>query len=153
MFGLIVAFALLAVSSGGVGVATADGGSWARSEQAAREGAALADKRAVFLGAYRLLEEERKPEQALALFSQALETYPELEDYSLYFLGRALKKLGRREEAVDRFERLVRRHPDSVWVPRAALEAPRILLASKSWDRALRFAAISRGEAGWGRGV
>src|SRR3990172_6994045 len=145
MFGLIVAFALVAVSSAAVGVTTEDGSRWARSEQAARAGAALTEKRAVFLGAYRLLEEERKPEQALSLWSQALQGYPELEDYSLYFLGRALKKLGRREEAVDRFERLVRRHPDSVWVPRAALEAARILLASKSWDRALRFAAISRG--------
>lgn len=84
---------------------------------------------------------------ARVFFARALEVYPILADYSLYYLALIQKTEGRRHDAQALFSRLLVEHPDTTWANQAALELATLALAEQQWDDALRYAQQARSGA------
>ena len=101
-------------------------------------------RREIFRIGYHLLQEKDRAGARLFL-SRALEVYPPLADYSLYFLGVLHREDGRTDEARAAFLRLAEQYSQSIWVKHAALELASLALAAKDWDTALHYAQDARG--------
>ena len=115
---------------------------WA-SHRPLLQGDTLEKQRGIFLQAYKFFQAKNQ-EGAFLFFTRALEVYPQLEDYSLYYLGLLLQKQGKPREALVYFQRLIDSHPESVWLPEAATEASKIFLAEGNWQEALRYGQLAR---------
>ena len=85
-----------------------------------------AEKRELFTTAYRHIE-QGEFEEATPLFEVLLRDYPQLEDYSLYYLALSYARTGDGKRAADLWSRLSRTHPQSLYAASAALEHGRIL--------------------------
>jgi soluble lytic murein transglycosylase len=96
-------------------------------------------RRELFRLGYHLLQEKDRAGARL-LLSRALEVYPPLADYSLYFLGVLHREDGRTEEARAAFLRLVEQYAQSIWVNHATLELASLAVDARDWDTALRYA-------------
>lgn len=100
-------------------------------------------RRELFRIGYHLLQEKDR-NGARLLLSRALEVYPPLADYSLYFLGVLHREDGHPDEARAAFLRLVEQYSQSIWVSQATMELASLALAAKDWDTALRYAQDAR---------
>jgi soluble lytic murein transglycosylase len=100
-------------------------------------------QREIFRLGHRFLQ-EKNYEGARVFLSRALEVYPILADYSLYYLGTLSRDEGQNEEARNFFRRLLAEHPDSVWEDRATLELAKLALAENNWAEAVRYAEQAR---------
>ena len=100
-------------------------------------------RREIFRIGYQLLQEKNRDGARLFL-SRALEVYPPLADYSLYFLGVLHREEGQTEEARAFFLRLVEQYSQSIWVNQAAFELASLALAEQDWDTATRYAQNAR---------
>ncbi|MBM4256204.1 MAG: tetratricopeptide repeat protein [Deltaproteobacteria bacterium] len=107
------------------------------------QGETAEKRRELFRMGYHLLQEKDRPGARLFL-SRALEVYPPLADYSLYFLGVLNREDGRNDEARAAFLRLLEQYAQSIWVSHATLELASIAVAAKDWDSALRYAQAAR---------
>ncbi len=101
--------------------------------EAARAGAPVvappttaAARRGMFADAHRRLQ-DGQVEQAAALFAVLVDSYPELQDYSLHSLASADARRGRIDDALAHWTQLSTTHPRSVYAATAALERGRIL--------------------------
>lgn len=103
-------------------------------------------QREIFLQGYRFLQEKNR-DGALFFFARALEVYPPLADYSLYYLG-TLSREEKREEARAMFLRLLTEYPESIWASRAAQEMASLALAESNWEEAVRYAEQARASRG-----
>jgi soluble lytic murein transglycosylase len=106
-------------------------------------GNTLDKQREIFRLGHRFLQ-EKNYEGARVFLSRALEVYPLLADYSLYYLGTLSRDEGQSEEARNFFRRLLAEHPDSVWQDRTAVELAKFALAENSWAEAARYAEQAR---------
>ena len=100
-------------------------------------------RREIFRLGYHFLQEKNRPAAQLFL-SRALEVYPPLTDYSLYFLGVLHREEGSANDVQALFLRLVEQYSQSLWVSQAALELASLALADKNWDSAIRYAQEAR---------
>ena len=116
-----------------------------RSSRSAPSEETLLQQRELFRQGYRLYQ-AKKYEEARALLQQALEVYPILADYSLYALGAISRDEGDSAEAQRLFQRLLAKHPDSVWNGRATLELAKLALGEQDWRKAARYAEQTRDE-------
>ncbi len=105
----------------------------------------LGKKRGIFLRAYQLFQ-KGELQASLPLFSRALEVYPQLEDYSLYYLGLLFQKNGKPQKALSYLQRLLKEHPESVWFAEAALAVGKIFLAQGNGEEAWRYGKMARRE-------
>lgn len=96
-------------------------------------------RRKIFRIGYHLLQEKNRAGAQLFL-SRALEVYPPLADYSLYFLGGLYREDGRPDDARAFFLRLIEQYSQSIWTNQAALELASLALANKDWETAVRYA-------------
>ena len=102
-------------------------------------------RREIFRIGYRLLQEKNR-DGARFFLSRALEVYPPLADYSLYFLGVLSREDGHPDEARVFFLRLVEQYSESIWANQAALELASSALAQQDWETAIRYAQAARGD-------
>ena len=109
----------------------------------ALQGDTAEKRREIFRTGYHFLQEKNHAGARLFL-SRALEVYPPLADYSLYFLGVLHQEEGRTDEARAFFLRLVEQYSQSIWVNQAALELASLALAKQDWDTATRYAQDAR---------
>jgi len=106
-------------------------------------GATLVEQRELFLHGYRSYQ-EKKWEEARAHFTRALEVYPILADYSLYYLGTLSRETGQPDETRTFFQRLVSEYPDSIWQDRALLALAKLALEQAKWNEAAQYAEQTR---------
>ena len=92
------------------------------------------EKRAAFKRAYEAYQRGDLA-TALPIFEQLAESYPELADYDLYFVGVINQRLGHGDRAEMAFSRLLRDSPESVQAPAAALELGQFLIAAGRVDQ------------------
>ena len=66
-------------------------------------------------------ESEEWQSKSIKLYEQILRSYPRYSraDEATFYLGSALKDVGRDQDAVEQFTSLVKKYPDSPWVPDA----------------------------------
>jgi soluble lytic murein transglycosylase len=107
------------------------------------EGDSLAKQREIFRLGYRFLQ-EKNLDGARLFFTRALEVYPPLADYSLYYLGVSHREAGHKAEAKTLLLRLLAEYPDSVWVGQAALDLATYALAEHHWTEAAHYAERAR---------
>jgi len=115
---------------------------WA-SYRSLLQGDTIEKQRGIFLQAYKFFQAKNQ-EGALLFFTQALETYPQLEDHSLYHLGLLLQQQGRRREALVYFQRLINSHRETMWLSEAVVEVGKIFLTDGNWKEALRYGELAR---------
>src|SRR5262249_13341298 len=115
----------------------------ADADQTALAGETLTQQREIFLFGYRYYHENNR-DNARKFLQRALEVYPQLADYSLYYLALLNRDEGQSAEAQTVFQRLLTEHADSVWVGRAALELAKLALAENNWTEAARYAEQAR---------
>ena len=96
----------------------------------ALQGDTAEKRRELFRIGYRLLQEKDRAGARL-LLSRALEVYPPLADYSLYFLGVLNREDGHTVEARAFFLRLLEQYAQSIWTSQAAVELASLALAEK----------------------
>ena len=101
-------------------------------------------RREIFRIGYRMLQEKNR-DGARFFLSRALEVYPPLADYSLYFLGVLSREDGHPDEARAFFLRLVEQYSESIWANQAALELASSALAQQDWETAIRYAQAAGG--------
>lgn len=94
-----------------------------------------ADKRVAFAHGYSAFQHGDR-ELALAIFSALAKTYPELEDYHLFFIGMLQERLGHADAAETAFRRLLREYPSSVKAVPVALELGTLLVHGGQLDEA-----------------
>src|SRR5581483_1712128 len=100
-------------------------------------------RREIFRLGYHFLQEKNRSGAQLFL-SRALEVYPPLADYSLYFLGVLHREEGHPDQARAFFLRLLEQYSQSIWVNQAALELASLALANKDWATATYYAQDAR---------
>lgn len=100
-------------------------------------------RREIFRLGYHFLQEKNRAGAQLFL-SRALEVYPPLADYSLYFLGVLQREDGHPDQARAFFLRLLEQYSQSIWVSQAALELASLSLADKDWTSAAYYAQEAR---------
>jgi soluble lytic murein transglycosylase len=100
-------------------------------------------QREIFRQGYRFLQ-EKNHEGARVFLSRALEVYPPLADYSLYYLGTLNRDEGQTAEARTLFRRLLAEHPESIWAGPAALELAKLAVTENDWSEAVRQAEQAR---------
>ncbi len=100
-------------------------------------------QREIFRQGYRFLQ-EKNHEEARVFLSRALEVYPPLTDYSLYYLGTLNRDEGQSAEACMMFRRLLAEQPDSIWAGPAALELAKLAVTENDWSEAVRQAEQAR---------
>lgn len=115
---------------------------WA-AYRAVLEGDSVQKQRQIFHLGYRFLQ-EKNLDGARLFLARALEVYPTLADYSLYYLGVSNREAGLDADAKASFLRLLTEHPDSVWVGQAALDLASLALADAHWAEAVRYAEQAR---------
>ena len=106
-------------------------------------GDTLEKQREIFRLGYHFLQEKNR-DGARVFFTRALEVYPLLADYSLYYLGLLSREAGQSAEARASFLRLLADHPESIWAGRAALEVATLALAEGNWAEAAQYAEQAR---------
>src|SRR6266508_2413445 len=106
-------------------------------------GDTLEKQREIFRLGYRFLQEKNR-DGARVFFARALEVYPLLADYSLYYLGLLSREAGQPTEARASFLRLLADHPESIWAGHAALEVATLALAEGNWAEAVQYAQQAR---------
>src|SRR5215813_2613338 len=106
-------------------------------------GDTLEKQREIFHLGYRFLQEKNQ-EGARVFLSRALEVYPTLADYSLYYLGTLSRDEDQPAEARTMFLRLLAEHPDSIWTGSVALELAKLAAAENNWMEAGRYAEQAR---------
>ena len=110
------------------------------------QGDTIEKRREIFRLAY--LSFQKKDRLAARLFfSRALEVYPTLADYSLYYLGLIQRADGRYHDAQALFSRLLVDYPDSTWASQTTLELASLALEHKQWEEAIRYAQQARSSA------
>jgi soluble lytic murein transglycosylase len=114
--------------------------------QSILQGDTLEKQREIFHLGYQHFRKKDHPAARL-FFTRALEVYPTLADYSLYYLGLVNRSDGCHDEARALFTRLLVDHPDSTWTSHTALELAALALAERQWDEATRYAQQARSEA------
>ena len=95
----------------------------------------LAEKRAAFAQGYAAFQRGDR-EVALAIFSALTQTYPELGDYHLYYVGVLQERRGDSAAAESAFRRLLHDYPPSVKALPAALELGELLVRAGRIDDA-----------------
>src|SRR5713101_872315 len=100
-------------------------------------------QREIFRQGYCFLQ-EKNHEEARVFLSRALEVYPPLTDYSLYYLGTLNRDDGQSAEARTLFRRLLAEQPDSIWAGPAALELAKLAVTENDWTEAARYAEQAR---------
>jgi peptidoglycan lytic transglycosylase len=114
--------------------------------QSVLQGDTVEKQREIFRLAY--LSFQKKDHLAARLFfSRALEVYPVLTDYSLYYLGLIQRADGRYNDAQTLFSRLLADYPDSTWTSQTTLELASLALEHKQWEEAIRYAQQARSSA------
>jgi soluble lytic murein transglycosylase-like protein len=114
--------------------------------QSILQGDTIEKRREIFRLAY--LSFQKKDRLAARLFfSRALEVYPALADYSLYYLALIQRADGRYYDAQVLFLRLLVDYPDSTWTSYTTLELASLALEHKQWDEAIRYAQHVRSGA------
>ncbi|MGE0681180.1 MAG: transglycosylase SLT domain-containing protein [Candidatus Binatia bacterium] len=106
-------------------------------------GTTLTEQREIFLQGYRFFQ-EKNWQKARTFLTRALEVYPLLADYSLYYLGALSREVGQIDEARLFLQRVVTEYPDSIWNDRALLELAKLALADSNWSDAARYAEQAR---------
>jgi len=106
-------------------------------------GDTLDKQREIFSLGYRFLQEKNRA-GARVFFSRALEVYPALADYSLYYLGILQRDEGQISQARTAFLRLLAEYPDSIWAGCAALELAKLAVSENDWAEASRYAEQAR---------
>jgi soluble lytic murein transglycosylase len=106
-------------------------------------GDTLEKQREIFHLGYRFLQEKNRA-GARVFLSRALEVYPTLADYSLYYLGILNRDEDQTAEARTMFLRLLAEHPDSIWTGSAALELAKLAATENNWTEAERYADQAR---------
>jgi soluble lytic murein transglycosylase len=106
-------------------------------------GATLTEQREIFRQGYRFFQ-EKNWQEARAFLTRALEVYPLLADYSLYYLGALSREADQTDEARSFWQRLVAEYPDSIWNDRALLELAKLALTDGNWNDAARHAEQAR---------
>jgi soluble lytic murein transglycosylase len=106
-------------------------------------GDTLDKQREIFSLGSRFLQEKHR-EGARMFFNRALEVYPVLADYSLYYLGTLHRDEGQMPEARTAFLRLLAEYPDSIWAGCAALELAKLAATENGWAEAGRYAEQAR---------
>ncbi len=99
--------------------------------------------REVFRRGYRLYQ-AKKYAAARPLLQRALDGYPVLADYSLYYLAALNRDDGQTPEAKQLFQRLLSKHPDSIWSSRATLELAKLAMTEHAWAQAAQYAKQTR---------
>lgn len=107
------------------------------------EGDSLEKRREIFHLGYRFLQ-EKNLDGARLFFARALEVYPPLADYSLYYLGVVNREEGENAEARAVLLRLLAEYPDSVWAGQAALDLAAFALAENNWAETAHYAERAR---------
>jgi TolA-binding protein len=107
------------------------------------EGDSLEKRREIFHLGYRFLQ-EKNLDGARLFFARALEVYPPLADYSLYYLGVVNREAGENAEARAVLLRLLTEYPDSVWAGQAALDLAAFALAENNWAETAHYAERAR---------
>lgn len=102
-------------------------------------GATLAEQREIFRQGYHFFQEKNWKE-ARTFLTRALEVYPLLADYSLYYLGVLSREAGQTDEARSFLQRLVAEYPDSIWNDRALLELAKLAFTDSNWSDTARYA-------------
>jgi len=100
-------------------------------------------QREIFRLGYRFVQ-EKNHEGSRVFLSRALEVYPALADYSLYYLGTLNRDEGQTAEARTLFRRLLAEHPESIWAGPAALELAKLAVTENDWSEAVRRAEQAR---------
>lgn len=113
------------------------------ADQTLLAGTTTEQQREIFRLGY-LAYTQNKWNRARLFLKRALEDYPVLTDYSLYFLGMVNRKDGQLAEARVFFQRLLTEQADSVWSARTALELAKLSLAEQDWGEASRYAEQAR---------
>jgi soluble lytic murein transglycosylase len=113
------------------------------SHQAVLQGDTAEKRRELFRLGYRFLQAKDYAGARLFL-SRALEVYPPLTDYSLYFLGIVNREDGHPTEARAFFLRLLEQYTQSIWTSSAAFALASLALVEKDWANALRYAQDAR---------
>lgn len=116
------------------------------THQAVLRGDTVEKQREIFRLGYQSFQ-KKDSLAARVFFARALEVYPVLADYSLYYLALIQKTAGQRRDAQALFSRLLVEHPDTTWANQAALELAALALADQQWDDALRYAQQARSGA------
>jgi soluble lytic murein transglycosylase len=106
-------------------------------------GDTLEKQREIFHLGYRFWQEKNRA-GARVFLSRALEVYPVLADYSLYYLGTLSREDGQTAEARTMFLRLLAEYPDSIWVGTTALELAKLAMLDHNWLEADRYAEQAR---------
>ena len=106
-------------------------------------GTTLPEQREIFRLGYQAYQ-AKDHEKAKKFLQRALEIYPVLADYSLYFLGSVHRDDGQTIETRAFFQRLISEYPDSVWNDHATLELAKLALAESNWGEAVRYAEQAR---------
>ena len=83
-------------------------------------------------------------DEAHGLLKHALEVYPILADYSLYYLAEIARKSGRQAEARSRFARLLADDKTSPWRGQAALVLAQLAFEAEQWSKAVQYADQAR---------
>ncbi|MBI3247292.1 MAG: transglycosylase SLT domain-containing protein [Deltaproteobacteria bacterium] len=99
--------------------------------------------REIFRQGYRLYH-AKKYSAARPLLQRAVDNYPVLADYSLYYLATLQREDGQTAEAKQLFQRLLSEHPDSIWSGHATLELAKLAAAERSWEQAAQYAKQTR---------
>src|SRR5262249_18066753 len=80
----------------------------------------------------------KKRDEAWTFLQRALESYPVLADYSLYYLGLISQDNGQTAEALAFFQRLLAEYPDSIWSGHTQLALAKFAVAEQDWSTAMR---------------
>lgn len=99
--------------------------------------------RQVFLLGYRAFQANTF-DDARRAFTRALEVYPILADYSLYYLGTIARKTGNSAQAHALFQRLLTEYAESPWRGQAALSLAERAYEHQNWDETIRYADRAR---------
>jgi soluble lytic murein transglycosylase len=101
------------------------------------------EAREIFRSGYQAFHAGRFDE-APGLLKHALEVYPILADYSLYYLAEIALKTGQQAEARSRFGRLLTDHTTSPWRAQAALALAQLACEAEQWSKAIQYADQAR---------
>ena len=83
-------------------------------------------------------------DEAYGLLTYALEVYPILADYSLYYLAEIALKTNKQAEALSRLTRLLTDHTTSPWCGQAALTLAQLAFEAGQWSKAVQYADQAR---------
>ena len=97
----------------------------------------------IFRQGYRAVQDGQLV-KAQRMLQQALEVYPLLADYSLYYLAQAQLKTDQSVRAKKTWLRLLKEYPSSPWYGPTSLALARLAHAQKNWPEAIRYADQAR---------